>query len=301
MTTVGKMVDRIRRDLYGGHRPTFNLLKADTDNGTTTGSWSFTYPLGPIMTNAWLSVDDEIVYVLDSNRSGGTATVLRQQLGSTAAVHTAGTVVEVNARFPRDQILDTMLEEILSWPSPIYRIVESSPDLAVVEGTRGYDLSCLPSDFIDVLKVVRSPDVWVGETSNSSWPDIPFRVERNMPVGSFPSGAAIFLERSYKSATTVHLIASRPFATGTWNETVDLEATVGLSSSLLDALKYGTLWRLLSTQEIARTDSSANVDSRSEAAVPGLLQTQSAGALMKIRDRRLADEMARLIALYGAG
>lgn len=297
MTTVGTMLDRIRRELLGSHRPQLNMIASDTDALSGTSTWTFSYDLAAIAYTAWLAVGDEIVYVLSSDRTNRTAVVWRGQLGTVPAVHTAGSVVEVNARFPRAQILDSMLAEVVSWPSTVYRV--ATLDLTTSEGVRGYDLTGLAPDFIDVVKVLRSPDVWIGESSNNSWPDVAYRVERNLPTGTFQSGAAIFFDRAYKAASSVRVIASRPFGTAGWSETTSLENDVGLPVSLFDALQFGVMWRLLAGKEIARTDTSANADSRSDQAVPVLGTTQAAGALLKLRDRRLADEAVRLMALYG--
>lgn len=299
MTTVANMVDKVRRDLYGGHRPMWNLLAQVTDASTTTSTWTFSFDLGPIVATAFLAVDNEIVYVLAADRNSKTATVLRGQLGTTSDVHQPNSVVEVNARFYRAQVYDTLLEELQSWPPTVYRVATAT--ITAGEGTRGYDLAGLAGDFTDIIAARRAPEVWTGETSDGSWPRVAYRIERNMPTANFASGSAIFFDRSYRTGTVIEVVAKRPFNAAGWADTAVLETDIGVPAQLLDALKYGALWRLMSGREIPRTDTSANVESGATQAVPGLLTTQAASGLLKIRDRRIADEAARLIALYGGG
>lgn len=291
MTTVATMVERVRREAYGGHRPQMNILNTTVIAGAT--SLELSMGLDSIAGTQLISIGNEIFYVRDVNRTAQTITVIPAMFGTTAAAHVAGDLVEVGPRWHRALIFDTMLEELQSWPTSIYRI--GAVNLAYAQGTRGYDLAGVPATFTDVLAVLRSPDIVSGSVSNNSSARIPFRVERQLDPATFPSGAGLFIEIVHTAGVKMRVIYNRPFDLSAWTDATDLEATVGLSANHLDILKWGTLWRLSATGETSRTDPRDNHDLRDDQAIPGLLNTRNATALLAIRDRRIADEAARLV------
>ena len=291
MTTVAILIERVRRQVLAGHRPQVNVLAADASSGATTLTMSM--GLDAIAASTLLDIENEIFYVTSVNRSAGTVQVLPSMFGTSPAAHVTGTLVYVNQRFHSADIFDTMLEEIRSWPTNVYRI--GTVDLTYASGVRGYDLIGIPSDYTSVLRVLRAPEAQPSGLPNSnSWARIPFREERSLNAADFPSGAAVFLEKEHPSLTKFRAIYNRPFNTTTWAMTTDLEATCLVPTTLLDCLKYGCMWRLASTGETARTDPSSDSDTREDQAIPAGMNIRNAMVLKQLRDTRLNEEADRL-------
>jgi len=103
-STVQNIIDRVRRDIVGVGRHEFinQLSAALTD--TTTSTLSFKYGLGMIQPGALLSIGTEDMYVLTSDQTSNTATVVRGVESSTAATHTTTDFVRCNARLTDAQI-----------------------------------------------------------------------------------------------------------------------------------------------------------------------------------------------------
>ena len=295
MTTVATLIERTRRELYGGHRPQLNALASACGSGDASISLSF--DLGPVMQAAYLGIDNEILYVISNDRATRTAQVLRGQLGTTAAAHAQNAVVEANPRFYRAQVNDTMLDEVRSWPNNVYRVKTLS--LTTANDTLGYDAAGIDPNWLRILELRRAPNLTTGLTSNKLYPKVSFEASRNVDPAIYPSGTAIFLNDYLIAGVGMRLTYAAPFTTSAWGETADLEADLGIGATLEDVLRYGTLWRLLSGREIPRTDLTDAVVPGQEQDVPAGIISQSAAALLRVRDRRLDDEAKRLLDLYG--
>lgn len=288
-TTVGNLVTTTERHLLGTHRADRNRLATTMTDSVTSLVVEF-QPGRGIGAGAYLALDDEIVYVWEYGSTSLTATIQRAQLGTTAAAHTAGAIVDINPRFPRPILRDTLKEEIDSWGPAVYQV--KTLDIAVGSTAQAVDLTAIGT-YYSVLRVYREPrsgsDVWFNPT---------FRVLRNMPTADFASGTALILDGQQEAATNLRIVYSAPFTTTTFTDATDLNATVGLDASQNDIPPYGAAWRLLATREVRRTQTQAQGDPRNAEEVPAGFMSQTSVALKRIRDQRLADAAVRLSNLY---
>jgi hypothetical protein len=110
MSTVGDLVQDVRRELLGMTRPEYNELGADISAIDTTAT--VTVDPASVSVGSMIAIDDEILYVWAI--TGTSLTLRRGMLGTDAAAHVTGTLIEVNPRFPNIVIRDALRKEILA-------------------------------------------------------------------------------------------------------------------------------------------------------------------------------------------
>jgi hypothetical protein len=227
------------------------------------------------------------MYVWDVDAITRTVTVQRGHLGSTAAAATAGSIIEVAPRFPRWEIMCSMLDEIRSWPPSIFRVDYWSSTLA-----SGLDAIQIPNTYTDataVLGVFKSP-----RTGSQRWRRISsVNLQKSLPPGS--STLMVALGETTDTASTYQIAFARPFILDEWELTTDLIDEVGLTETLLDAMAYGVAARLMAAIEVDRTDQDGQGLPRLAEEVKEGSALQLAAAYLQLRDRRLADESVRRI------
>lgn len=290
--TVRNQIDRCRRRLMAMHRPEFNRLDGAVDDVGEVITLSETLrALGP---GSRVAIDDELLYVWSTDVSGKTATVLRGDLGSTAVAHVDGSIVEVNPRFPAFEIRDVLTEEIRSWPNSLFRVV--SHDAIVSAGSTAVDSGISSEEWLAVLNVTRSPYGSTRDTLNDV--RIPFRIERNLDPARFTSGAGIFLDSVAPSGgTTMRVTMAMPFDTTDLADTVEMQ-DVGLTTSMYDIPALGVAARLVANRETIRTFTEGQGEPRRSEEIPPMYATQASQGLMKLRDKRIAEEAQRLLHRY---
>lgn len=291
MTTVATMVERVRLELHGGHRPNYNVLDGAVDDNDVV--LTMILGLEGIALTTLLGLDNEIVWVQSVDRDAKTVTVIRGMYGTTAAAHADNILVEVNPKFFRAQVLTAMLEEINSWPPRVYRIGAITLDYVTDE--RGIDLAGIASSFYGIIGVFREPDTGiVGLAHNNAWVPVSYRLLRQQDTAHFPSGAGLVVEKYQTGGTDLRVVYNYPFDVDPFTDATILETDVGLSAGMLDALKFGVLWRMLAPNEIARLDDTSARTVRDDQAVPPMATSQAARVLKDIRDTRISEEAGRL-------
>lgn len=280
MGTVADEVQAVRRVLFGAHRPVLNTLNGAVVTADTTLVMG--QQIRGLGAGAYVGVDDEIVYVWSISNQN--LTVQRAMLGTTAASHADGSLVEVDPRFPTMLIKDEMRAEIDSWPRSIFRV--DTDDLSF--GAGDTSIAFAPTGLYDVLRVNRQPI----DATDDRYPDLGFDYKRGL--------GKLFIDStgSSNSSFTVTVTYSKGFTTSTFADSTDLLTDVGLTETLVDALKYGTAWRLLLGREVKRTFTESQGEPRNAAEVPPGHSTSVADAFQKLRDRRLAEEARRLAGQY---
>lgn len=285
-TTVNDLIETARRHLYGMQQGQFNFLTGTIDADDT--SLSVDLQTGGIAAGVLISIDDEIMFV--KSVSGQVATVARGWDGSTGAAHTAGAIIEVQPRFPRFAVKQAILDEINSWPKSLYQ----SPAPIELGGnttSRSYNLTSL-GEFYDVLDVWRDP--YSGSTA--SVPVLGWRVERKAETDDYASGKALILPTALSEAVNLRITVSKPFTTTTFAAATDINATVGLATSMNDIPPYGAAWRLLAPLEIKRSFTSAQPEPRMAEEVPPGTALRTAAGMKALRDQRINEESDRLAA-----
>lgn len=293
--TVAQLIDRTRRYLGGSGKGTVNRLNGAITDAVETLTLEFATT--GVARGSILSIDSEEMHVWDVNSSTRVVTVERGFNGTTAAAHSDAVLVEVDARFSRPAISQALLDEVRSWPADLFTVTTISLGGSTV--TRAYDLAGTSNtDVLAILDVLVEPDDTDPWGADSTWRSVGYRAQRNMPTADFASGTAVFLDEVLDTSRAVRVVYAKPFVTSTWTDATDVETTVGLSPSMLDIPVYGASWRLVSGQEVERSNMGRQGEPRSADEVPPGTAVTTAGALKRLRDQRVAEEAARLMSYY---
>lgn len=284
---VSEVISDVKHHLYGSFRTERNRLNQDMTDSTEQMSLDFTAQ--GAARGAYVEVDDEMFYSWGPASSNAQLiNVTRGEFGTTPAAHSSGATVEVNPRFPTVRIMNTMKDEIRSWPQDIYQVELLTLS---VKDNRWVVLDGVDNLLRPLLVSYRDPDGIVHEVR--SW-----RETRSIPsADGYAYGIQLFSVRH--EITSVQCLVAKSFNLSTFARTTDLISDVGVPSTMLDVVSIGTIWRMMSTREIARTFIESQGDSRRGEEVPPTHITQTVRSLERQRDARLREEMERLIAQYG--
>lgn len=304
--TVGNLVEETLGLLEGTASDEYNVLKTSLSAQATDfiDTVSLTYSLNGCVEGVYLSIEDEMVYVLDVNDENNSATVFRGQKNSPAVAHSANVKILVDPPWPRWVVMQTLKEEIRSWGPQVYQICTTTINMQA--GIRGYDLGD-PGPVYERVRVYRDPPPFIGEIgaawsgigvpSNQSWPSIPADLRQNQSTKDFPSGNALILRTNQITVpSTVWVVYSKPFDVDSqWSDDTDVVDTVGLDTSDLDIPPYGVAWRLLSFKQPRRLLTNIAGQPRDASDVPPLSLMQAALQFKETRDSRLNDAQIRLL------
>lgn len=281
------LVNETRSHLYSGTRPEINVLTTTINSSVAT--LDLTYAAGGAQKGAVIWIDLEAMYVFFL--SGTTLSVKRGYLGTVAAAHTAGALVEINPPWSDFQILRAVNQEIDSFSSPRHGLYQmKTVDLTFTTAV-GYDLTAV-TDLIDVYDV-RYKDYG----SFYAWPRVGrWVLARNQSTADFASGFALFIEGGVAPGRPIRVQYKAKFATLTALAT-DLNTT-GLPVTAYDIPPLGAAARLVAPREVTRSRLDAQPEPRRAEEVPPGTARQAAGGLLALRNQRLAEESARLSAHF---
>ena len=283
MSTVTDLIEETRGHLHGFHKPQLNRLGADATAAAPTVTVEFT--TDTVARGSTICIDDELMYVWST--SGGILTVERGYLGTTAATHSDGALIEINPRHPTPYIRAELRKEIASWGVKIWDVVAVEVDVGLTQRT--LELPNVPADFLHVVGARRP------STAAELAPrELEYRYERG--YGNRPT---LVLKRCLPEAQTIEVLYAVPFDLTIFEDDVDLVDELRLPASALDIPPLGAAWRLVATREISRNEISAAPEPRVNQDVPAQALIAAARALKGIRDDRLGEEARLLQHKYG--
>lgn len=287
MTTAANLIDRTAQLLLAGTVEERNKVAATINASATTVSLS--YALGSLSAQTVFEVESELMYVWDADATGKTLTVERGFGGTTAASHNSGTVLTVNPKFPRAQILRALNDELADLSSPMNGLFQmKTVDIAYNGSDRMINMTGV-TDIIDLYEVrlrYLADDYPVVHN---------VRLMRNLPTSDFASGTVIAFDDNVRSGS-LRVLYKAPYAAfSTESSTVD---STGASSSLEDLLVLGAQIRLLAGREVKRNFIESQGDTRRADEVPAGAMANSVTNLLRLRRDRVAAEAARLARLY---
>jgi hypothetical protein len=291
MSTVGSVLEQARSELLGGHRAVLNRLDGQVSAGA--GSLTLEFDAVGIGAGATLAIEDEVFHVWQV--ASKTATVSGGQAGTDEATHADGTIVEVNPVAPRGIIRKAMIEEILSWPTSLFGVASESVTLATTsQRTTLATMTAVSSDVRRILDLREYRDD-PGFTTFETWPQI-----RHWEAVYGLTGAdTIDLQiRQNVRGGDLWVRYATDFDVSTFTDDTDLVSTVGLSESMEDILRMGTVMRLIPRREVARGRADGQGAPRDAAEVQPGQNTQLAILYGQLRDRRIAEEASRLREKY---
>jgi hypothetical protein len=226
------------------------------------------------------------------SRNGEYATVQRAMDGSTAYTWgngTGGTIqatIEVEPRFTGHQILEAIRDAIHALPENLYAVSTTTASFSTTEQAVSVTLSDGFSQILAATRTARS-----GEDR---------LLKFNVTVQEYPVGTyKLVRQENIEKAVTVNLTYSHPFVAGTLDLGTNLVTTVGMATEMLDIPALGAAASLVLGEESLRLDLHAAGDSRSEAAVVAGDRARYSLVLRAQYDRRISQEVRRLMAKYG--
>ncbi len=292
MATMADLVEATRRQMSSYVRARVETLNEALDTTETGVDVVSTTAPAAVFVGDYIGIDYEVMLV--TAISGTTLTVLRGQLGTTAATHDSGAVIDLAPRFARGLILLTLADELRSWPRDLFRVetadIDFPADTRTVELPVGY-----PGEVLRILRAQRITD-YVGYDDVR---DGKARLIRDFDV--FPSGYGIQMQSAYSQDVSVTVTWAMGFNLTGVTTSSTTTATIGLDDSMLDIPPLGAAARLLAAREVERTDTQAQGQTRRAEEVQAGVMVSVAQRFQQMRDRRLSDEAMRLRSRWGVG
>ena len=289
-TTVQQAREQVHEALLGRTRE----LRVRLDGAVTTGTTEITFDsVADIREGDWVTCEQEVWYV-EAKIGDTKATVSRAERGSTAVNHSDDTWCFVNPRYFPHKITDALRDEFLNLPNDVFAVTTLA--VAIAADTSTAEL-LVPSNttFLRLLANHRDDD-------DLNLPHVPLEVVHDPLSNHFTtSGVGIRIQDGwvYKGAETVEVTFAHTFASTAWTDATDLVTTIFMTEPLIDAIKYGAMWRIQSTREFQRAQQSAQTSTRRAEENQPMFQSQVAVQYDVMRDRLIDQERERLISRWG--
>jgi hypothetical protein len=288
--TFDEWVDEIFYRMMPAQRPIFTILGSAYTAGSTTIQLGGA-GLGAVLPGALLNVDYEDMLV-EACSSTGLATVVPGYNGSTEANHSEGAVVYVNPRFSKNDISRAINDDISDLSAPENGLFQAqSINITYTPPFQGYDLTGLPTNFIDILEVryqIAPPNY--NQPRITRW-----EVLRNQLISRFPSGNGLVIRGDAWPGFPMTLIYSAPF---TQIGSGQSASATGLPVTAYDLPVLGAQILLHDSREIKRNATEAQPDSRKAPEVPPQAVANSTVKLEQRRQKRIDAEADRLRRQY---
>ena len=293
MSTIAEIVNLTKSKLDGATgRDRVNTLSANINNSVTSLSTGFV-PTPDLATGSVIEIDYEQMLVMALASS--TLTVLRGWNNTTAASHTVGTPMYVEPRFPRQAVLNEVVQELRAIPRSIYKVVTTT--LNFPANINQVNLTGATGEVYRVLETERKSFDGVGYPSFN----LVTRLIRNQDTADYASGYSVQIDRGrfYKQDVDVRITYAKTLDTATVTSATDLQTTVGLPIAAEDILTFGAASRLMYDKEALRLDFTRQGQSRNALEVPAETYAKQAQRWRLEADRRTSEESRRLLDLYG--
>ena len=296
-STFGDLIERTYRRLLANQREQIVVASGAVLNTDTAITFAGPAAAG-VHPGSIVALEDEKVLVTGTtpNNNAYNWTVLRAFQGSTAANHADQTVGILDPKYDRFDIGVAINDALNYLSSPTYGMFAIQLTTVTYNPVfRGYDLSALPSNFIDIREITYdTPD------SSKNFPTIgrgDFKIRRGITNAKIPSSRALILDVPAYPGLAVNIAAAVPF-TNLILLTDDVITQSGLPATAIDIPSLCAEIDLSSTRDIKRNFIEAQPDSRTATEVPFNAMTAAVQALVMLRDRRIAAEADRLHRLW---
>jgi hypothetical protein len=289
VTLLSALITDTRRHLYSQVRDEVNRLTAGIDADDT--ALTFDFDLGAIQRGAILSAGLEEMLVWSVSSSG--AVVERGYNGTTAAAHSAGAAVRVNAKYTDAAIVRAMNDDLRDLSSQgLYRV--DTVSVTFNAGTDAYDLTSV-TDLLGIIEV--RYDVNDGTERWMPLGQNQWRLRRGMPTADFPSGMSLTINGYPVPGQALNILYKLPFAAALSTYADVVETVTGLPVSAHDLLPLGAALRLTIGSEISRNFMDQGETRRADEVPPGSRGSSMRG-LIAWRQQRISNEAARLYRQY---
>lgn len=288
MSTAAQIINRVQRQILSGVTEERN--KTATQVTATATSIVFQYELKGIREGAIIQIDAELLYVWEAVPGTKTATVERGFNGTTASAHVNNSIVIVNPRFPRNQIIEAINDELSDLSSPmngLFRV--KSIDINYNGSDRMVNFPVI-EDVIDLTEVRL-------RYLSSDYVKIPrVSLTRDLPTSDFGSGMALTINQGTRSGTL--RVSYKTGFNRITAETDDIQHICGFPLSAEDILVIGAQIRLVAPREIKRNFTEAQPEPRRSDEVAAGSVGNSITNLLRMRRDRITAEAAKLVRQY---
>jgi hypothetical protein len=271
--TLDRLVARVQSEL--SDRDNINLLSVDIDADDTVLTTQFS--LSAITRGTLLSVEDEVMYVWDTDINAKSITVLRGYANTSPSAHAASTVISAGGK-ARAQIIDALNDELRSISGKgLYQMKSATLD-NYSYATSAYVVDDLAeSNVYDVQYLAISETVgWV-----------------HMPHWSFSAIDNAITLHCTPASTRLRVLYKSGFAQFVFGSD-DIQSDIGLQEEAADVLVWGAAARLAIPEEYFRNDIHTQGDTRRPSEVSAGALMRSAQGFKAMRDERLSEEKDRL-------
>jgi hypothetical protein len=289
--TTADLVSDCERFLLAGDRDELNALGAAVSDTTGT-TFTFKNDLLGITQGAYIALDLEICYVWSTSESAKQATVQRGMLNTTPATHANGSLVYVNPKFSKYDMLKAINVELGDLAPELFQVKSFTLTSQPVQWT--YTVPVGNTDILDILEIRYQPP-----DPTFSWPKVrrrDFQLLRNMPTtgdGGFSSGMGIRIESPLYPGRPMTVRYGAPF-TPLVDLTDDAAATTGMPVGSLDIPPLGAAARLMGVREAKRTFLESTMDTRRASEVPVGAAGRAAALLISLVEARIRSEVETL-------
>ena len=290
MSTANALLERVNRQLLSGTIEEQNKLSASIDSDDT--SLVMSYDLAGLRAGVVFEIDSELFYIWEATSGSKAVTVERGYAGTTAVSHSSGSIVKLNPRFPKAQMLEALNQDIDDLASPLNGLFYvNTLDIQYNGSDRQLNITGATSiiDLVDVRLRYLSDDFPVLRK---------VRLQRDLPTADFPSGFSLVFDELVMSGT-LRVRYKSPFSRVS-SISDNIQSVAKVPTSMEDILELGVMSRMLSVREIKRNFIESQGDTRRSDEVPSGAMRDSFGNILRLRRDRIIAEAAKLARLYPA-
>jgi hypothetical protein len=284
MSTAGALLNRVSRQLLSGTIEERNKLASTVTSSST--SIPMSYDLNALRVGGVFELDSELLYIWEVDTTNKTVTVERGYADTTPAAHTAGAIAILNPRFPQQQMLDALNQDIDDLSSPLnglFRVVSATVDYNGADRQVNLTGATSVIDIIDVRLRYLSSDYPVLRN---------VRLARGLPTSDFASGFAVTFDELSMAGTLI-VRYKAPFVRAA-TAASDLQSSCLVPQTMEDILEMGVMSRMLSVREVKRNFIESQGDTRRSDEVPAGSISNSFTNISRLRRDRIIAEAARL-------
>jgi len=288
VATLGTVIDRTVRQLLSGTVEERNKLAASVSATATTVSVQ--YDMKGIREGVVIQVDAELMYVWEITVGNKSAVVERGWNGTTAVAHANNSIVVVDPKFPRNQIVEAINAELDDLSSPMNGLFQIKT--MDIDYNGSWTMLNIPTTdtIIDLISVS-------SRYLTTEYQQIRrVRLIRDLPNDDFNSGYALKFDEDV-STSRIHIVYKTPF-TNVSTESQNIQNMTGLPSSCEDILIIGAQIRLVNPREVKRNFTESQGDTRRAEEVTAGAVSGSITNLMRMRRDRITAEAAKLQRQY---
>lgn len=238
--TVGDAVDRcLNTWLSGTFSTQQNAVKTGFDASPSTVEIECMFPLTGVATGAFVAIENELAYIVDTDQTNNRLVVVRGVRGTQPGGHIAGSLLEVNPRYPRYMIRAQMQADVEGWPRSLFNIQHFSAEVGMSGTTVAIPASIngfVPRRVLGVRRKSLSP------TDDRYRRTVGYVTEWDL----LDQGNVIMLDEGWGWDRTFAARVACGFNTEALNDDDnDLNDDVGLAAGMREVMELGAAWRLL--------------------------------------------------------